>query len=80
MKRFLRKLFSKAGLLFFILLLAAAGYFYRGWFIEQYHHAKGMYYIYKGDNAYAHDNMEKRWITTEQGWNFIRSTMKLGLT
>ncbi len=59
MKRFLRKLFSKAGLLFFILLLAAAGYFYRGWFIEQYHHAKGMYYIYKGDNAYAHDNMGK---------------------
>lgn len=59
MKRFFRKLFSKVGLLIFILLMAAVGYFYRAWFVEQYHHAKGTYYIYKGDQAYAHDNMAK---------------------
>jgi tetratricopeptide (TPR) repeat protein len=55
MKRFFRKLFP----LIFVLLIAAVVYFCRGWFIEQYHHAKGTYYIYKGDRAYAADNMGK---------------------
>ena len=55
MKRFLRKLFS----LLFILLLAYAGYYYRDKVIEQYNHAKGVYYIYKGDQAYSADNMGK---------------------
>lgn len=55
MKRFLRKLFP----LIFILLLAAVGYFYRDKVIEQYRHAKGVYYIYKGDQAYSADNMGK---------------------
>ncbi len=55
MRRFFRKLFS----LIVILLLLAAGYFYRDWFIEQYRHAKGTYYIYKGDQAYSRDNMGK---------------------
>jgi tetratricopeptide (TPR) repeat protein len=27
--------------------------------MEQYRHAKGVYYIYKGDQAYAADNMGK---------------------
>lgn len=55
MKRFTNKLFS------FLLLLAiaVAGYFYRDWVIEQYNHAKGVYYIYRGDQAYAVDNMGK---------------------
>lgn len=55
MRRFLRKLFP----LLFILLIAALGYYYRDKVIEQYNHAKGMYYIYKGDQAYAADNMGK---------------------
>lgn len=55
MRRFIRKIFP----LLFILALAAAGYFYQDWFKEQYRHAKGMYYIYKGDQAYAADNMGK---------------------
>lgn len=55
MKFRLKKLFS------FVLILAAAYlcYMHRGWFKEQYHHAKGMYYIYKGDVAYSADNMGK---------------------
>ena len=55
MIRFLRKLFP----LLFILLLAGLGYYYQDEVIEQYLHAKGVYYIYKGDQAYAADNMGK---------------------
>ncbi len=55
MKRFLRKLFP----LLFILLLAGLGYYYRDKVMEQYRHAKGVYYIYKGDQAYSADNMGK---------------------
>ena len=52
-RTFFKKLFS-----FILLLAVAAGcYYYRSWFKEQYHHAKGMYYIYKGDQAYSKDNM-----------------------
>lgn len=55
MKRFLRKIFP----LLFILVLVAVGYFYQDWFKEQWRHAKGMYYIHKGDQAYLADNMGK---------------------
>ncbi len=55
MKRFTNKLFS----FLFLLAIAVAGYFYRDWVIEQYNHAKGVYYIYRGDQAYAVDNMGK---------------------
>lgn len=55
MIRFLRKIFP----LLFIFAIAAAGYFYQDWFKEQYRHAKGMYYIHKGDQAYAADNLGK---------------------
>lgn len=55
MKFRLKKLFL------FILILIAGWlcYMHRGWFKEQYHHAKGMYYIYKGDRAYQAGNMGK---------------------
>ena len=55
MIRFLRKLFP----LLLILALAALGYYYQDKVIEQYRHAKGVYYIYKGDQAYSADNMGK---------------------
>lgn len=42
-----------------IVLIAFACYVHRGWFKEQYRHAKGMYYIYKGDRAYEADNIGK---------------------
>lgn len=56
MKRFFRKLIS---FLIFAAIIAAVCFFCRGWFIEQYHHAKGVYFIYKGDRAYAAGNMNK---------------------
>lgn len=55
MRRFSKKLLS------FLLILAVcfACYLKRDWFKEQYRHAKGTYYIYKGDRAYAADNIGK---------------------
>ncbi len=55
MIRFLRKLFP----LLFIIALLGLGYYYRDKVLEQYRHAKGVYYIYKGDQAYSADNMGK---------------------
>lgn len=55
MRGSIRKLFS----LLFILLLLGVGYYYRDKVMEQYRHAKGVYYIYKGDQAYSADNMGK---------------------
>lgn len=55
MKRFFKKLFT----LLLILAIAALCYFKQDWLKEQYRHAKGMYYIYKGDKAYSFDNMGK---------------------
>ena len=45
----------------FVLVLVAAFlcYLHAEWFKEQYRHAKGTYYIYKGDRAYSADNMGK---------------------
>ena len=56
MKRFFRKLIS---FLIFAAIVAAVAFFCKGWLIEQYHHAKGVYYVYKGDRAYAAGNMSK---------------------
>ena len=56
MKRFFKKVLT---LLILADIIAIAYFFYKGWFIEQYHHAKGVYYIYKGDQAYSADNLGK---------------------
>ena len=57
MKRVIKKIFSK---LFFLILIAAVcflGYHYRGKIESVLQKAKGVYYIYKGDQAYSQDNM-----------------------
>lgn len=59
MKRFLRKLFSKVTLVILICILALLAFFFWGWIEKQAMKAKGMYYIYKGDQAYSQDNMAK---------------------
>ena len=55
MIRFIKKIFP----LLFILALAAAGYYYQDWVLKQCDYAKGVYYVYKGDQAYSADNMAK---------------------
>ena len=56
MKYFLKKLLS---FLIFIAVLFGILYFGRGWIVHQIMKAKGMYYIYKGDQAYSQNNMSK---------------------
>ena len=56
MKRFFKKIFS---LLIFICIIMLIWYFFHGWIYRQVMKVKGMYYIYKGDQAYAQDNMSK---------------------
>ena len=55
MIRFIKKIFP----LLFILALVAAGYYHQDWVLKQCDYAKGIYYIYKGDQAYSADNMAK---------------------
>ena len=59
MKRFLRKLFSKIPIIIFICIVILFAVFFKDKIIRQVMKAKGMYYIYKGDQAYAQDNMAK---------------------
>ncbi len=59
MKRFLRKLFSKVTLIILVCILALLVFFFWGWIEKQAMKVKGMYYIYKGDQAYSQDNMAK---------------------
>ncbi len=40
-------------------VLALLAFFYWGWIEKQVMKVKGMYYIYKGDQAYSQDNMAK---------------------
>ena len=56
MKRFFRKLFS---LLILAAVLYGVWFFFRGRIINQVKKVQGVYYIYKGDQAYSQDNMAK---------------------
>ncbi len=67
MKRFFRKFFSKATLIIFVCILALLTFFFWGWIEKQTLKVKGMYYIYKGDQAYAQDNMAKTLEFYEKG-------------
>ncbi len=56
MKRFFKKLFS---LLIFAAILYGVWFFFHGWIVTQVKKAEGVYFIYKGDQAYSQDNMSK---------------------
>ena len=56
MKRFFKKVLS---FLFTVCILFLIWHFFHGWIYAQCMKAKGMYYIYRGDQAYAQDNMNK---------------------
>ena len=68
MKRFLRKFFSFlvfAGCVFLI------WHFFHGWIYNQYLKAKGVYYIYKGDQAYSQNNMAKTFEYYKKGLDYF---------
>lgn len=67
MKRFFKKLFSKVTLAILICIIAILAFFFWGWIEKQALKVKGMYYIYKGDQAYAQDNMAKTLEYYQQG-------------
>lgn len=68
MKLFLKKLFSLLILIIFVFLI---WYFFHGWIERQVMKAKGMYYIYKGDQAYSQDNMAKTLEYYQKGLNLF---------
>ena len=59
MKRVLKKIFSKVTFIILVCILALLAFFFWGWIEKQAMKVKGMYYIYKGDQAYSQDNMAK---------------------
>ncbi len=59
MKRFFKKLFSKVTLVIFVCILAILAFLFWGWIEMQLMKVKGMYYIYRGDQAYSQNNMAK---------------------
>lgn len=56
---FFKKLFSKTFFIFFVIICCLGVFFYWGWFEKQYYKGLGMYYVYKGDKAYRHHELQK---------------------
>ena len=56
MKRFVKKILS---FLLTIAVLFGIWFFFHGWIERQIQKARGLYYIHKGDQAYAQENIEK---------------------
>ena len=56
MKRFFKKILS---FLLTIAILFGIWFFFHGWIERQIQKARGLYYIHKGDQAYAQENIEK---------------------
>lgn len=59
MKNLLKKIFSKTFFIIGLLICFSLMFFYRGWVEKQYHKCVGMYYVYKGDKAYKHADLQK---------------------
>lgn len=55
----LKKIFNKTFFIIFVLICVLGAVFYRGWLEKQYYKGVGMYYVYKGDKAYKHDDLQK---------------------
>ncbi len=66
MKRFFKKLFS---FLIFAAILFGVWHFFHDWVERQIMKVKGVYYIYKGDQAYSQDNMSKTLEYYQKGLN-----------
>lgn len=55
----MKKFFNKTFFIIFVLICCFGIFFYWGWFEKQYHKALGMYYVYRGDKAYQHLDLQK---------------------
>lgn len=59
MKKIFKKIFSKVFFIIFLIICFFGVFFYWGWFEKQYCKGLGMYYVYKGDKAYRHADLQK---------------------
>lgn len=58
-KNFFKKLFTKTFFVLFVIFCFLCLFFFWGWFEKQYDKALGMYYVYKGDKAYKHQELQQ---------------------
>lgn len=70
MQNFLKKLFNKTFIFLVIVMCAALMFFFRGWVKKQGDKCIGMYYVYKGDKAYRHSNLQKAIDDYNEGLQF----------
>lgn len=59
MSNLLKIIFRKSFFLIFVIICFLGIFFYRGWFEKQYYKGLGMYYVYEGDKAYHHSDLQK---------------------
>lgn len=57
--KFLKKIFSKTFFMIFLVVCIFGVFFYWGWFEKQFYKGVGMYYVYEGDKAYRHADLQK---------------------
>ncbi|MBQ3640550.1 tetratricopeptide repeat protein [bacterium] len=57
--RLLKSVITKMILCFLLIVFVASLYFYKDWYVSQYHKVVGYYYVYKGDKAYKDKNYTK---------------------
>ncbi len=59
LSKFFKKIFTKTFFMIFMIICIFGVFFYWGWFEKQYFKGIGMYYVYKGDRAYRHGELQQ---------------------
>lgn len=70
LKKIFKTLFSKTFVILFASVCFLGIFFYWGWFEKQYYKALGVYYVYQGDRAYQHADLQLAIDDYTQGLNF----------
>ena len=70
-KKFLKKIFNKTSFIILLLIGFLCVFFFWGWFEKQYEKGLGMYYVYRGDKAYKHAELQKAIDFYNEGLNFF---------
>lgn len=59
LNNFFKAIFNKTFFIIFLLVCFLGIFFFWGWFEKQYDKCVGMYYVYEGDKAYKHGDLQK---------------------
>jgi tetratricopeptide (TPR) repeat protein len=65
-----KNVFNKISFIILIFIFALCLFFFWGWFQKQYDKGVGMYYVYMGDKAYKHMDLQKAIDFYNKGLNF----------